>query len=221
MDCNAGAEMFAIVSSYSRPKRNGLQNRVNSKDRKEHKRFNFNVFRIQTCEVCDMMKHIDKMIFWFSLIIITGIAMFLTCEYVSAEDMDTELSFEIQEYCFEIGEQYNICPELLIAIIEHESTGNEKAVNDSCKGLMQINVPCHKERMKRLNITDIYDPYSNILVGADLLHELFEKYEDPAVVLMAYNGTKNPVKRAEQGKITKYATSVLERSEQLERVNGK
>lgn len=38
-----------------------------------------------------------------------------------------------------------------------------------------------------IGVTDMYDPYQNIRAGLFMLRELFEKYDDPRKVLMAYN----------------------------------
>ncbi len=131
------------------------------------------------------------------------------------------LSDEIIGYCEEIGEQYGICSELLQAMIERESTGNPKAENGSCKGLMQVSVKYHKDRMEKLGVEDIFDPYGNILVGADYLSELFNENEDVGLVLMIYNGTSDAKERAERGEYTSYVEKILDRSAELERLHGK
>ena len=61
-----------------------------------------------------------------------------------------------------------------MAIVEAESSGKADARNGGCIGLMQVYEKYHKDRMKRLGVTDLYDPYSNILVGTDILMELAE-----------------------------------------------
>lgn len=70
-------------------------------------------------------------------------------------------------------------------------------------------------------MTDIFDEQGNILVGTDLLAELFEKYGDAAVALMAYHGERNPAEKAERVEISDYAQGILERSAELERIHGK
>lgn len=125
-------------------------------------------------------------------------------------------------YCEEIGAKYCISPELLQAIIEHESTYNPNATNGKCKGLMQIYEKYHTDRMNRLGVTDIYDPYSNILVGADIINELHMKYgDDVYLVLMEYNGVSNAYSKWERGEINEYAESVVKRAYELEEINGK
>lgn len=110
---------------------------------------------------------------------------------------------------------------MLMAIIEAESRGDAYAENGGCKGLCQVSVRWNKSRMRSLGVTDIYDEYSNILVGADYLAELFEEYEDPAVVLMVYHGEDKALSRAERGDISDYAEKILDRSAELERLHGK
>ena len=130
---------------------------------------------------------------------------------------ETYISKEIQDVCIEIGNMYNICPELIMAIIESESSGNQYAVNGGCKGLMQIYEKYHKDRMERLGVTDIFDIRGNILVGVDYLSELFGKYEDPAMVLMVYNGDNSAwIYWNSDGAISKYANKILNRSADLE-----
>lgn len=139
-----------------------------------------------------------------------------------ASNTDTYLSWEMQKACIKHGEEYGICPELLMAIIEQESRGQPDAENEGCKGLMQINEKFHIDRMNRLGVTDIYSVDGNIRVGADYLLELFEEYGEIYLVLMVYNmGSERAEALWEQGKISKYALTVAERSAELERLHGK
>ena len=140
---------------------------------------------------------------------------------VDVKAEDTFIPADVQSICEDVGEQYDICPELLEAIIEHESSGRYDAVNGNCKGLMQVNVNSHSERMKKLGVNDIYDKRGNVLVATDYLCELFEKYEDPGTVLMVYNGVSNAVSRGNRGDYNYYAKSILKRSAELEREHGK
>nr|DAV95271.1 MAG TPA: hypothetical protein [Caudoviricetes sp.] len=128
---------------------------------------------------------------------------------------------ELEEYIEAICEPRHICPELIEATIERESRWNPNAVNGDCMGLMQISERWHRERMKRLGVTDLFDPYDNILVGVDYMAELFEKYEDPGTVLMVYHGEKNAIEKASSGGISGYADWILTRSAELEREHGK
>ena len=70
--------------------------------------------------------------------------------------------------------------------------------------------------MERLGVTDLTDPYDNILVGVDYLQELTRRYVDQAMVLMIYNGDSRAWKFWETGEMSKYAAKILERAEELE-----
>lgn len=133
----------------------------------------------------------------------------------------TFLDEKYVEMCEDIGSEYGICPELLMAIIERESSGNPTAQNGSCKGLCQISEKWHTRRMEKLGVTDIYDPAGNIELCADYLMELGAEYEDIGLVLMVYSGSSNAFELSEQGELTSYAEEILERSAELERANGK
>lgn len=128
---------------------------------------------------------------------------------------------ELEEYIEAICEPRHICPELIEATIERESRWNPEAVNGDCIGLMQISERWYRERMERLGVTDLFDPYDNILVGVDYMAELFERYEDPGTVLMVYHGEKNAIEKASSGGISGYADWILTRSAELEREHGK
>ena len=133
----------------------------------------------------------------------------------------THISVEAQVSCYEYGEMYDICPELLMAMIEAESSGNPKAENGDCKGLMQISEKWHTGRMEEIGADDIWSETDNIHIGANYLHELFNRYEDVALVLMVYNGESDAVEKAENGYISDYARKILDRSAELERWKGK
>ena len=133
----------------------------------------------------------------------------------------THISVEAQVSCYEYGEMYDICPELLMAMIEAESSGNPKAENGDCKGLMQISERWHTGRMAEIGADDIWSETDNIHIGANYLNELFNRYEDVALVLMVYNGESDAVEKAENGYISDYARKILDRSAELERWKGK
>ena len=140
---------------------------------------------------------------------------------VEATTNDTCISNEIKSIVEDVSAKYNVCPELILAIIEQESSGNPNAVNGDCKGLMQVSEKWHKDRMERLGVTDLFDPYGNILVGTDYLMELAEEYGDLPMVLLVYNGVSNAEEIYESGNYTKYVNDVINRSAELERIHGK
>ena len=125
----------------------------------------------------------------------------------------------LKSVCEHIGNAYGIQPELLQAIACIESNYKVNAIgssNDS--GLCQIMPRWHSDRMRKLGITDIFDPYSNILLCADIIDELqnTEYGNDIIFVLMAYNmGPCGATKQYESGTVSNYATEVLNKFYEL------
>lgn len=156
------------------------------------------------------------------LAIALAASLVLSQPVMAKEDIEpTHISVEAQVACYEYGEMYDICPELLMAMIEAESSGNPKAENGDCKGLMQISERWHTGRMEDIGAEDIWSETDNIHIGANYLYELFNRYEDVALVLMVYNGESDAVEKAENGYISDYARKILDRSAELERWKGK
>ena len=76
-------------------------------------------------------------------LIIPLVALCLISVPVHAGSNDTCIPESQQELCKSIGEEYEIQPELLEAIIEQESRGQMSAKNGSCYGICQINGAVH------------------------------------------------------------------------------
>ena len=156
------------------------------------------------------------------LAIALAASLVLPQQVMAKEEIEpTHISVEAQVSCYEYGEMYDICPELLMAMIEAESSGNPKAENGDCKGLMQISERWHTGRMEEIGADDIWSETDNIHIGANSLHELFNRYEDVALVLMIYNGESDAIEKAEKGYRSDYARKILDRSAELERWKGK
>lgn len=153
--------------------------------------------------------------------LVCAAAMSLSITVCAQTNVDVSPPPEVEIVCDKIGEQYGISPELLEAICYNESRYTPDALNDTCKGIMQINEPYHTDRIKRLGVTDIYDLESNVLLGADYLAELFEAYEDVQIVLGLYHGESKAVRNAKDGKPSKYVRTILSKVEELERLHDK
>lgn len=142
----------------------------------------------------------------------------------SAAGMDTHAvsEAEVAAMAERIGTAYSLCPELLQAVAWKESSYNEGAENGGCIGLMQVSECWHRDRMARLQVTDLYDPESNMLVAADYLSELFGRYEDTGMVLMVYSGDSGAEELALTGEgLSEYVEEVTEYASYLERQHGK
>lgn len=128
---------------------------------------------------------------------------------------DVPLSNEVQRYIFNVADYYDIEPSLVLAVIERESSYNAEAVGDGGEsyGLMQIQPRWHIQRMDRLGVTDLLNPYENISVGVDILAGCIDRYDgDIGAALTAYNrGSYN-------GTVSEYAEDVLERKERIEEI---
>lgn len=164
------------------------------------------------------MKARKRMALFMILAIIFAVAVMWSALVVEARESDKENWLDYIEI---VCEDKHICPELVEAIIEAESSWNPKAKNGDCIGLMQVSESWHRDRMARLGVTDLTDPYDNILVGVDYLSELFERYEDVGAVLMKYNGDSRLPEYLETGEMSEYAEKILTRSAELERMHGK
>lgn len=99
----------------------------------------------------------------------------------------TEL--ETNNHIEKTAKRYGLNPNIIKALIEEESgwLTSVEGDNGNSVGLMQIQERWHKERMKRLGVTDLYDPEENITVGCDILSELLNKYGNYKDALSVYN----------------------------------
>ena len=94
----------------------------------------------------------------------------------SNNNINTELS--IKEYIKIECAKRNLDYRIIYSVIEQESKWNEDAIGDNgdSLGLMQIQSRWHKNRMDNLGVSNLLDPYQNVLVGIDIIDELISKY---------------------------------------------
>lgn len=87
--------------------------------------------------------------------------------------------------CRDMGMDYPTA----VAMIEQESGYQYDEIGKaSDSGYFQVVPKYHKERMKRLNATDMLNPYQNSLVAIDYMVELLDKYDgNMKKALTAYN----------------------------------
>lgn len=99
----------------------------------------------------------------------------------------TEL--ETNNHIEKMAERYGLNPNIIKALIEEESgwLSSAEGDNGNSVGLMQIQERWHKDRMKRLGVTNLYDSEQNITVGCDILSELLNKYGNYKDALSVYN----------------------------------
>jgi len=101
-----------------------------------------------------------------------------------------------QEFLFYLCKGYNLDFSLLVATVQTESDFNKSLISSTNDyGLMQINKMNHAELTKILGVTDYLNAEQNMRAGCYILRKLFEKYQSPALVLMAYNMGETGAKR--------------------------
>lgn len=94
----------------------------------------------------------------------------------------------MQQFIYIICNQNGVDYALVLAMIEVESGYHWDAVSDhGAVGYMQIVEKWHEDRMDRLNVDNVDNPYFNIMVGVDYLAELQGRFDTEAEVLTAYN----------------------------------
>lgn len=102
--------------------------------------------------------------------------------------LDVPLDSDVQEFIYYLSKGYNMDFTFVMAIIQQESGYQPDAVsNTDDYGLMQINKVNHGYITDEIGVTNYLDPYENVRAGMFILRKLFEKYETPEKVLMAYN----------------------------------
>jgi len=99
----------------------------------------------------------------------------------------------LSDALFQICGDYGISPRLVQAIIQVESQGNPKAVSPrGALGLMQL-MP---EVIKACQVTDPFDPLSNIRAGVRHLHYLLLEFSgNLSLALAAYNAGPGAVRQ--------------------------
>lgn len=93
-------------------------------------------------------------------------------------------------YAEQINEQYypNVPVDLVMAIMKVESNYRPNAgSNAGAVGLMQVIPRYHQHRVAKYCLTDLWDPYTNIICAMDLLNERYEVHGNWRSALFDYN----------------------------------
>lgn len=101
------------------------------------------------------------------------------------------------KYRNEIGQQAAyIDPALIFSLIRQESSFNPKATSPvGARGLMQV-MPNTARRVERKRNIDLYDPVTNIRIGAKYLHILRNQHNgDYSRLIASYNAGPNNTKK--------------------------
>lgn len=119
--------------------------------------------------------------------------------------MDIPLSHEIQNVLIEECITNEVPVELVVALIDNESSFNPNAISGTGDyGYLQINECNHESLNELFGYTDFLDPVTNIKAGTYLVGQLYKKYNgDLHKTLMAYNMGDSGAKRLWKKGITK------------------
>lgn len=126
---------------------------------------------------------------------------------------DVPLSEELQDYIREKCTEYEVPMELVIALIDKESSFRSDVVSTTNDyGLMQINKCNHQWLSSTLGIRDFLDPMENVLCGIYMLSDHLDDTDgDIELALMMYNCGEGGAKRLWGNGIysTSYSHSVM------------
>ena len=143
-------------------------------------------------------------------------------EWVNGErkfiPLNVPMNEDLQEFIFYLSQAYEMDFTFVMALIQQESGYKPDVISRTNDyGLMQINEINHPYLQEQLGITDFTEPYGNVRAGMFILRKLFEKYETPEKVLMAYNmGETGASQLWKQGIFeSNYSKSVLQIQQEL------
>lgn len=132
--------------------------------------------------------------------------------------LNVPMDEDLQEFIFYLSQAYEMDFTFVMALIQQESGYTPDVISRTNDyGLMQINEINHPYLQEQLGITDFTEPYGNVRAGMFILRKLFEKYETPEKVLMAYNMGETGASRLwKQGIFeSNYSKSVLQIQQEL------
>lgn len=138
-------------------------------------------------------------------------------------DCNEQLTEDVLNCIEKYAEKYNVCPEYVMAVAEGSSKFGDMSPNQEYIGPMGLNGLTDKRYIEDLVITDLESVDNNVHTGVYKISELFRLYDDPYLVAMMYEpGDKASAQMEwEHGEFSDFAVSVVERSVELERLNGK
>lgn len=130
----------------------------------------------------------------------------------------------MQQFTYIICQQNGVDYALALAIMEVESGYKWDAYcSEGSQGYMQVNVKWHEDRMDKLNVDNVENPYFNIMVAVDYLAELQGRFDTEEEVLTAYNyGVTGAYKHVWNKGLTetKYSKAVQQAKQRIEKQLG-
>ena len=134
--------------------------------------------------------------------------------------LDVPMDEDVQEFVYCLSYGYNIDFPFVMALINEESSFRSDVVSETNDyGLMQINEINHEWLTETIGVTNYLDPYENVRSGIFILRNLFEKYEDPEKVLMAYTLGESGASELWKNGVseTRYSNSIMKTAAEYEK----
>lgn len=132
---------------------------------------------------------------------------------------DVPLSDELQIFIQKLCEEYGIEYELVLSVMQVESSFNPDACNieTNCVGLMQINTVNLCELLTELRIRGLWEPHDNLRCGIYLLDKALKNADSVEEALMIYNCGLTGARKLWSSGIysTEYTRKVLTAREEL------
>lgn len=141
---------------------------------------------------------------------------------ISSHDSGLTLpvQWQVATLIMDLAQQYDLDPNLVLAVIKTESRFNNRAVSVAdARGLMQIMPAVGDEFSRRLNLNyrnaeSLFDPILNVKIGTYYLAQLINRFDgDMELALLAYNRGPTDVRTTlQKGSFfhSNYAKKVLE-----------
>lgn len=107
--------------------------------------------------------------------------------------VDPQEALTMAEAVIQYGEEFNVDPTLILAVIKVESGYDKYALsNQGAMGLMQVIPKYHYMKITngyKLGHKNIYEPQTNIRLGAQILRENLDTTKNLIKALLMYNGS--------------------------------
>lgn len=140
-----------------------------------------------------------------------ALAQFLSSKYKVSQDV----TLDLVSIAHAAGHQIGLDPLLIIAVIAVESRFNPIAESVAgAKGLMQVIPQYHTEKLRKYGPgKSVFDPETNILVGARILKDYLRRTGNLSMALQMYGG-------ALKDREDVYTTKVMTEKQRLQQVIG-
>ena len=134
----------------------------------------------------------------------TLLFLLLTTSAIAAQACEPVDADRVLELVRTIATEEELDPDLALAVVDVESAGGRHQVSDAgAVGIMQL-MP---ETASDYGVTDRCDPEMNIRAGVRYLKKLYGEFDDPLLMLAAYNA--GPERVYQKGGIPEFNETTL------------